>query len=102
MKTLQNITSEDIQRYARIGLQWLAAYLVTHGAISPTASWVQPAIGVLVGAATLGWTLYGNRIQAKINEIAKQDVVVGMVLKDQTIADNTPTAKVIGPEDKKV
>ena len=67
----KNITSEDVQRYARIALQYLAAYLMTHGMIKPNASWVEPAIGLGVGIATFIWTLYGNRIVAKLNEIAK-------------------------------
>ena len=62
------ITNADIQRYVRVALQWLAAYLTTRGMIDPNASWVQPVMGALVGMATFAWTIYGNRIQAKINE----------------------------------
>lgn len=65
---LKNITSQDIQRYVRIALQWVAGYLTTKGMIDQNASWVTPLIGILVGAATLGWTVYGMRIQAKLNE----------------------------------
>lgn len=70
-----NFTNEDIQKYTRIVLNWLAGALVTWGAISPNATWVQPVIGVLITIANFGWTLYGGRIQAKVNEVAKLTTV---------------------------
>jgi hypothetical protein len=70
---IKNMTSEDVQRIVRTGLTLLAGSLVTHGAISATATWVEPAIGVGVFVASFGWQLYGNRINAKLSEIAKMD-----------------------------
>ena len=54
---LKNLTSEDVMRYTRIALQWVAAYLVTHGMVSSNSSWVEPAIGVGVGIAWIALSL---------------------------------------------
>jgi hypothetical protein len=47
---------------------------------------------------TFAWTLYGNRIQAKINEVANLDVVSSVKVNSVAVAvaapDNvTPTPK---------
>ena len=90
---LRNMTAEDVQRYARIALQWLAAFLVTHGTIKGDATWVEPTIGFGVGLLSLLWTLYGNRLNAKIAEIAKADQVKS-VKTDAVTADAIPSDKV--------
>lgn len=63
------MTQQDVQRYLRIILQYIASALTTYGFITPGATWVPTAIGIAVGVGTFGWTLFGNRIQAKIDEI---------------------------------
>lgn len=60
------MTMDDVQKYARIALQWLASYLVTRGLIDQNATWVQPAIGLGVGIATFVWTVWGSRLAAKL------------------------------------
>lgn len=65
------ITSQDVQKYVRILLQWLAAFLVSKGALDPNSAWTTPIMGILVGAASLGWTMYGSRVQAKIDDFMK-------------------------------
>jgi hypothetical protein len=90
-----NLTSEDFQRYARIALQWLASFLVTRGMITPNASWLEPAIGVGVALSSLAWTLYSNRINAKIAEIAKSPIVEKVVLNKPEVAAAVPSDKVI-------
>lgn len=84
------ITTEDFQRYLRIFLQWLSGALVSYGFISPGATWVAPAIGAIITIATFGWTLWGNRVQAKINEVAKLDVVATVKVTDQATAAAAP------------
>lgn len=64
------LTSEDVLRYTRIGLQWLAAYLTTHGS-TVSGSWIETSSGLIIGAVSFLWTLYGNRINAKLAEISK-------------------------------
>jgi hypothetical protein len=90
-----NLTSEDFQRYVRIALQWLASFLVTRGMITPDASWLEPTIGVCVALASLGWTIYGNRINAKIAEVAKSPTVDKVVLNKPEVAAAIPSDKVI-------
>lgn len=100
---IQNMTSEDVQRYVRMGLQWLAAYLVTHGTIKSGASWIEPTIGAVVGVVSLGWTLYGNRINAKLAEIAKTDGGKIVVVTTPERAAATPeAANVVANTDVKV
>lgn len=89
-----SLTTEAVQRYVRIGLQWLAAALVTRGIITPDATWVQPAIGFLVGAASFIWTLYGNRLTAKLNEISKVPEVEKVIVEDRAVAAAVPSPKV--------
>lgn len=91
---LNALTSEAVGRYTRIALQWLAAYLVTSGMISPTATWVQPAIGFAVGAATFLWTIWGHRLQAQLTEIAKTPVVEKVKVDDPDLAKAVPSPKV--------
>lgn len=89
-----NLTTEAVQRYARIVLQWIAAALVTRGIITPDASWIQPTIGFLVGVVSLIWTLYGNRLTAKLNEVAKVPEVEKIVVEHRDVADAVPSSKV--------
>ena len=94
------LTSEDIQRYARIALQWGAGFLVSHGMLTQGASWIEPAIGFGVTIATFLWTLYGTRVQAKINEVAKLEttlvngqtvkLVENMKIHDVEVANAAP------------
>ena len=70
------MTADDIQKYARIGLQWLAAYLATRGLIDPNATWVQPAIGLGIGVATFLWTVWGSRFAAKLSAVTVDGVTV--------------------------
>lgn len=92
------ITSEDFQRYLRIVLQWAAGALVSYGMVTPEATWLAPAVGLGVSIGSFLWTLYGNRVQAKINEVAKLDVVSSVKVTSVSVAtaapDNvTPTPK---------
>jgi hypothetical protein len=84
------ITTEDFQRYLRIFLQWLASALVSYGFIKPEATWVTPAIGAVIAGGSFIWTMYGNRVQAKINEVAKLDVVASVKVTDKETAEKAP------------
>ncbi len=92
---LSNLTTEDFQRYARVVLQWLASFLVTRGMIDPNASWLEPAIGIGVAAASLAWTLWGNRLKAKVTEVAKSGDVKQVVLHDEAMAKAIISEKVV-------
>lgn len=88
------LTTQDVQRYTRIGLQWLAAYLVSRGFIDKDAGWVQPIIGAIVGLASLGWTMYSSRIEVKINEIKEvfQNNPEGLTFNNKVQLTNTVAA----------
>lgn len=85
-----NFTSQQVQKYTRIALQYVAAYLITKGVIDPNATWLAPLTGLLVGLATLGWTIYGGRISARIDEFLalSGDPTIGNDIKN-TIAQAT-------------
>lgn len=84
------LTTEDFQRYLRIFLQWLAGALVSYGFIKPDATWLAPTIGMAITAGSFIWTLYGNRVQAKINEVAKLDVVEKVTVNSVAVATAAP------------
>lgn len=88
------LTTQDVQRYTRVGLQWLAAYLVSRGFIDPNASWITPVIGGIVGIVSLGWTMYSSRIEIKINEIKEvfQNNPEGLTLNNKVQLTNTVAA----------
>ena len=94
-KYLVNLTSEDVARYVRIMLQWLASFLVTQGMIKPDTSWVEPAIGVGVAVASLVWMIYSNRLNGKLTEVAKSDDVHQVLVANPAIADAIPSEKVV-------
>lgn len=65
------ITSQDVQKYIRMVLQWGATWLVSHGMISDNGQWTEVIIGLAVGIGSFAWTIYGGRIQAKIDDFMK-------------------------------
>ena len=81
------ITSEAVQRYARIVLYWVAGYMVNRGVLS--GSGTDAFVGVGLSVVNFAWTLYGNRIVAKLNEVAKMGVVTNVVVNDKAVADAT-------------
>ena len=103
---LKNMTFEDVQRITRTAMTLIAGSLVTHGVISPTATWISPTIGALVFAVSFAWQLYGNRLNAKLGEIAKMnhtpemakvaDAAVVAIAANNAVAATTvePVAKV--------
>ncbi len=88
-----NISPEEFQRYLRVALQWIAGALVSYGAIKPDATWVAPAIGMAITVGSFLWTLYGNRIQAKVNEVANIKLESGRPLVDQMKVNSVAVAE---------
>jgi hypothetical protein len=82
-------TSAQVQMYARIILYWIAGALVTHG-YGTQSSW-EPYVGYGVTIINFLWTLYGNRLMAKINELAATGQVSAIVVKDKATADAAPS-----------
>lgn len=95
-----NFDSADIQMYARIVLYWLAGVLVAHG-FGTDSTW-QPIVGFLVTLINFAWTLYGNRLLAKINALADTGQVSAIVVHDKATANAAPSPIVISSSDATV
>lgn len=93
-------TSETVQKFARIALQYLAMFFMTHGMVAQNAPWVEPAIGLGVGVATFLWTLYGGRINAILAQAAK--VKNTIIVTDKATAEAIPAANVVSNTSNKV
>lgn len=86
------MTSETVQQYIRVLIYMACGAAVQYGWITSDNKTV--IAGVLVNIANLAWTIYGTRFIAKVNELAKYDVVQSIVVASQDVAQNTPSAKV--------
>jgi len=76
-------TSENVQKYARIALYWLAGALVSKGVIQQNATWIEPAIGFVLTLINFGWTIYGNRLNGLLAQVqAKDGVLQTQILVD--------------------
>lgn len=98
---LPQITSEQIQRWVRILVYAIAGALTQHG-FSVDGSTTAAVAGLAVGAANIAWTLYGNRLLARIAELEKSGKVANVVVTDQKLADALPSQKVVSTADAKV
>ncbi len=87
-----NVSSDDIQKYTRIILYVVSGALIQHG-FGSQASW-EPWIGIGVTVANFAWTLYGNRLVAQINALAASGHVSAIVVRDQDVADSSPSSLV--------
>lgn len=63
------MTNQDIQRYVRIGLHFTSGALISYG-FTEAGGWVAASSGVVSELLTLGWSIYGMRITAKLQEMA--------------------------------
>jgi len=64
-----NFTSEQVQRYTRAGVYFLAGYLAQRG-MGIDNKIIDQLLPFLMVAVNLIWTIYGNRINAKLAAIA--------------------------------
>lgn len=99
-----NLTSEDVQKYSRIVLYWLAGALASHGIITPNASWLEPVIAVLLTIVNFAWTIYGGRLAGLLKQVEAKDGVKSVDVKvDSTVIDvkalndATPNAVIAKP-----
>lgn len=67
------LSYENVTAYIRIASYWLCGMLVTRGVINGTNLEFYAGAGVTF--VTFLWTLWGQRVVAKINEIAKMDFI---------------------------
>jgi hypothetical protein len=86
-------TSEQVQSYIRIAIYWAAGFAVNYGYL--TADRSTAIAGAVVTAANFGWTLWGNRLVAKLNELAKLGEVKAVVVATPAVAQSVTSTKVV-------
>lgn len=99
-----SLNSELVQSYARRALYWIAGAMVSHGWLAAGASWVEPAIGVLLTLVTFVWSLYGDRLNGLLARVQGTD---GVITTSVTVDPNkinavsatvaTPAGVVVAP-----
>jgi hypothetical protein len=86
-----NLTSEFILRQVRIVLFWGAGMLTARGIVSgETSSWIA---GGALQIVTWAWSVYGNRLIARVNEIVKMDNF--LVIAPSEVAVAAPSSNVM-------
>ena len=93
-------TSDDIQRYIRFVFTLVSGLMIAHG-FGSASSW-EPYAGMAAGVANFLWMLYGNRIMAKINELAATGQVSAIVVHDPAVALAAPSDLVTSTADTTV
>jgi hypothetical protein len=94
------VTQADIERNVRIVLYAVAGWMVGHG-YGTAAGW-EPWIGGAALALNYLWTLYGNRLAAKLKALADTGEVTHIVVADPAIADAVPSKIVVASDDVKL
>jgi len=90
------LTSENVTAYVRIVIYHMGAFLITKGVMSGGS--VEMWSGVLLNILTFGWTLWGQRVIAKINELTKIPnliIVAPPVIAVSSTAVSTSEVKVV-------
>lgn len=88
------ITSEQVQKYTRIVFYFIIGAMVHDGVVRDGAPWIEQVAGVVLFAANFAWTLYGDRLNAKLSEIAKSPEVQAVIVSTQAQADAVTSQKV--------
>jgi len=86
-------TSEQIQSYIRIAIYWAAGFAVNYGWITSDRS--TAIAGAILTAINFCWTLWGNRLVAKINELAKLGEVTNIIVTTPAVANAVTSTKVV-------
>lgn len=84
-------SAEDVQKYVRIGVYWFSGMLTGYGLVD--ATWAPIVISGGTFAANFTWTLYGGRLIAKLNEIAKYDEVAKVQIRPSAVVDRPELIK---------
>lgn len=92
------LTTENLTAYVRIALYHIGAALITYGALS--SGTVEILSGVLLNIFTFAWTLWGQRVIAKINELAKTPNLI--IVAPPAVADASPATNVVSTADASV
>lgn len=88
------MTSEDFQRYVRIAFYFVTGNLVQRGYMSDGS--VELYAGIVLFAANIIWSVYGMRLQAKLQEISKYAEVTKVISTKQIAnVDMANNAKIV-------
>lgn len=90
-----NLSQEFVLRNVRIALFWAAGALSAKGLVE--ASLAETAAGFAMQGVTWAWSLYGNRVIAKVNEIVKIPNFV--VIAPPEVANEIPSPSAV-PNDQ--
>lgn len=85
------LSPEFLARNVRVALFWAAGILVSKGYIE--SSYAETIVGLVMSTITWAWSLWGNRLVAKVNEIAKNENFV--VIAPPEVAEEAPSASVV-------
>lgn len=93
------LTTENLTAYVRIALYNIGAALITYGVFTSSSS-VEMWTGVLLNVFTFAWTLWGQRVIAKINELAKIPDLI--IVAPPAVANASPAGNVVSTSDASV
>ncbi len=87
------MTSENVQRYARIFVYMVCGAMINYG-VTVSAGNKEMIAGIVVFLANLAWTMWGTRLNALLGEVAKAGEVDKITVNDPSVATAVPSAKV--------
>lgn len=96
------LTYSEVARYIRIGLFWLSGLIGGYGLFDPKAAWVGTLVSILTFLGTLAWSIWGNRLVARIKNLMATGKIAAVVPNDRAIADAVPDARVTPAADTTV
>lgn len=99
---LDSLTYGEVARYIRIGLFNLSGLIAGYGLFDPNAKWVAPALAVGTFGGTLAWSIWGNRLVARIKNLMATGRIVAVVPKERSVADAVPDLRVTPAADTTV
>lgn len=99
---LDALTYGEVARYIRIGLFNLSGLIAGYGLFDPGAKWVAPTIAIGTFGGTLAWSIWGNRLVARIKNLMATGQIAAVVPKDRAIADAVPDHRVTPAADTTV
>lgn len=101
-KFLTSLTSGQVGMYVRIALYAVAGAAASKGWVSQDNSYVAYAISVGTFGATLAWTIWGNRLVARIESLMATGRIRAVVPKESAVAAAVPDPRVTAAADTQI
>lgn len=99
---LDTLTYGQVAMYIRIALYSISGSLAGQGLYDPNSGWITPTIGVLTFLGTLAWTIWGNRLVARIKDLMATGRIAAVVPKERAVANAVPDDRVTPAADTTV